>query len=82
MLLCWYIRAGHEILFSPLPADQASTGVRCSDTALPLYVCLQTTEDGWERKTLHGAAKEEDGERGPEDDEEGAEDRRQAVVTF
>lgn len=42
----------------------------------------QTTEDGGEGEALHGAAEEEDGEGSAEDDEEGAEDRRQAFITF
>lgn len=42
----------------------------------------QATEDGGAREALHGAAEEEDGEGSPEDDEEGAEDCRQAFITF
>lgn len=42
----------------------------------------QTTEDGGAREALHGAAEEEDGEGSPEDDEEGAEDCCQALLTF
>lgn len=38
MPLYRHIRARNKILFSPLPADQASIDVRCNDTAC--HVCL------------------------------------------
>lgn len=53
-----------------------------SDTSHHSTFSLQTTEDGRERKTLHGAAEEENGEGGSEDDEEGAENCRQALITL
>lgn len=52
-----------------------------SDTCLHLTFSLQTTEDGREGKTLDGAAEEENGERGSENDEEGAKNCRQALIT-
>lgn len=53
-----------------------------SDTSHHFILSPQTTEDGRERKTLDGAAEEENGERGSEDDEERAKNRRQALVTL
>lgn len=47
-----------------------------------LLLSEQATEDGGAREALNGAAEEEDGEGSPEDDEEGAEDCRQAFITF
>lgn len=53
-----------------------------SDTSHHFTLFLQTTEDGRERKTLDRAAEEENWERGPEDDEEGAKNCRQALITL
>lgn len=54
----------------------------CNDIACNDVFVYQTTEAGREREALHGAAKEEDGERCSENDEERAEDSCQALVTF
>lgn len=53
-----------------------------SDISHHFTLSLQTTEDGRERKALNGAAEEENGERGSEDDEEGAKNCRQALITL
>lgn len=53
-----------------------------SDTSHHFTLSLQTTEDGRERKTLDGAAEEENGERGSEDDEERTKNCRQALITL
>lgn len=78
--------ARSEIPLCPLPAGLTSGDVGPSDIACRRTFALcsipQATEDGREGKAVHGAAKEEDGERCSEADEEGAEDRRQAFVTF
>lgn len=60
----------------------ASADMRSSDTSHHFSLSLQTTEDGRERKTLNGATEEENGERSSEDDEEGAKNCRQALLTL
>lgn len=43
---------------------------------------FQTAEDGREGEACRGTAEEENGERGTENDEEGAEDSSKAFLTF
>lgn len=54
---------------------------------MAFVICLwlfgfQTTEDGGEGEACHGTAEEENGERGTENDEEGAKDSSKAFLTF
>lgn len=60
------------------------TVMHTSTPVIIAYLCCwtQAAEDGRARETCHGAAEEENGERGAENDEKRAKDRCQTFITL